>query len=171
MYQSNLTAAKKRTNSKARKRDFILPDEDQQFAVVKALLGNGRLNALCQDGIERLGKIRGSMRKGPNKAIVNKNDLIIVSARDFEDKVDVLHKYTHEEAPSMFRMYEIPQCLKKAYNSTIEDEIGGIGANNEISNTDETENVEFANADDERNYVSRRRNIPHDFNDSDIDAL
>jgi len=170
MYQSNLTAAKKRTNSKARKRDFILPDEDQQFAVVKALLGNGRLNALCQDGVERLGKIRGSMRKGPNKAIVNKNDLIIVSARDFEDKVDVLHKYTHDEAPSMFRMYEIPQALKRAYNSTIEDEIGNTGgASNGTSN--KTENFEFANSDDEYSSVSRRRNMIEDFNDSDIDAL
>ena len=82
MYQSNLTAAKKRTNSKAKKRDFILPDDEQQYAVVKALLGNGRLTALCQDGVERLGKIRGSLRKGPNKAIINKNDLIIVSCRD-----------------------------------------------------------------------------------------
>jgi translation initiation factor IF-1 len=165
MYQSNLTAAKKRTNSKAKKRDFILPDDEQQYAVVKALLGNGRLTALCQDGVERLGKIRGSLRKGPNKAIINKNDLIIVSCRDYEDKVDVVHKYMHEEASSMFRMYEIPQALKKAYNSTIEDEIG----TSETSN--KTENFEFANSDDERDNVPMRRNHVEEITDADIDAL
>ena len=165
MYQSNLTAAKKRTNSKSKKRDFILPDEDQQYAVVKALLGNGRLNALCQDGVERLGKIRGSMRKGPNKAIVNKNDLIIVSSRDFEEKVDVLHKYTHEEASSMFRMYEIPQALKKAYNSTIEDETSITGTSTR------TDNFEFANSDDERESVPMRQRNMEDITDLDIDAL
>lgn len=165
MYQSNLTAAKKRTNSKAKKRDFILPDEEQQYAVVKALLGNGRLTALCADGLERLGKIRGSLRKGPNKAIINKNDLIIVSCRDYEDKVDVVHKYTHEESSSMFRMYEIPQALKKAYNSTIEDETG----THETSN--KTENFEFANSDDERDNIPMRRKHVEEISDVDIDAL
>jgi len=165
MYQSNLTAAKKRTNSKAKKRDFILPDDEQQYAVVKALLGNGRLTALCQDGVERLGKIRGSLRKGPNKAIINKNDLIIVSCRDYEDKVDVVHKYMHEEASSMFRLYEIPQALKKAYNSTIEDEIG----TSETSN--KTDHFEFANSDDERDNIPMRRKHVDEISDVDIDAL
>jgi translation initiation factor 1A len=119
MYQSNIAAAKKRSNNKSKKRDFILPDEDQQFAVVKVMLGNGRMSVLCEDNIERLAKIRGSMRKGPKKTIVNKNDLIIVSSRDFEDKVDVLHKYTHEEASMMFRNYDISDALKKAYNNNI----------------------------------------------------
>ena len=161
MYQSNLAAAKKRSNNKSKKRDFILPDEEQQYAVVKVLLGNGRLMALCQDGVERLGKIRGSMRKGPNKTVVNKNDLIIVSARDFEDKVDILHKYTHDEASSMFRMYEIPDALKKAYNSSIGCDWDDV----------KDEQLEFANSDDERSSVSRRNNIIDDFNASDIDAL
>lgn len=163
MYQCNLAAAKKRTNSKSKKRDFILPDEDQQFAVVKALLGNGRLTALCQDGVERLGKIRGSMRKGPHKAIVNKNDLIIVSARDFEDKVDILHKYTHEEAGSMFKLYEIPNALKNAYNSTIEDEIDNT--------VNSYETCDFADSDDERHSFPVRRYRVEEFNDDDIDAL
>jgi len=159
MYQSNLAAAKKRTNSKSRKKDFILPDEDQQYAVVKALLGNGRLNALCQDGVERLGKIRGSMRHGPNKTIVNKNDLIIVSARDFENKVDVLHKYTHEEASSMFRIYHIPDALKKAYNSSIGD-----------LDADDTNNqFEFIEVDDGPQNVHRNRSKLDELDD--IDAL
>ena len=166
MYQSNINALKKRTHSKSKKRDFILPDDDQQYAVVKALLGNGRLTALCEDGVERLGKIRGSMRKGPNKAIVNRNDLIIVSCRDYEDKVDVLHKYTHEEASSMFRTYEIPQALKKAYNSTIGDETDNTGTSNK------TEHFEFANSDDERESVpTRRGGMMEELDDIDIDAL
>ena len=123
MYQSNIAAAKKRAN-KVKKKDLIVPDDEQQYAVVKTLLGNGRLMALCEDGTERLAKIRGSMRKGPHKTIVNKNDLIIVSSREFEDKADIVHKYTHEEASNIFRMYEIPNALKKIYNNTLFDEDG-----------------------------------------------
>lgn len=156
MYQSNIAAAKKRSNNKSKKRDIFVPDDDQQFAVVKSMLGNGRLMALCEDGIERLAKIRGSMRKGPNKTIVNKNDLIVVSARDFEDKVDILHKYTHEEASNMFHMYEIPIILKKAYNNTnvFDDDI----------TNEKNESFEFANYEEDTNIVRKKAE------DDDIDV-
>jgi len=153
MYQSNIAAAKKRSNNKSKKRDIFTPDEDQQFAVVKSMLGNGRLMALCEDGIERLAKIRGSMRKGPKKTIVNKNDLIVVSGRDFEDKVDIVHKYTHEEASNMFRMYDIPS-LKKAYNNT--------NAFEDDPSNDKNDCFEFANYDDDTNIVRRNENEDED---------
>jgi translation initiation factor 1A len=126
MYQSIIASGKKRTYRK-KARDFILPDDDQCYAVIKDMLGNGRSNALCYDGTTRLARIRGSLRKGPNKAIVSKGDLVIVSLRDFEeDKVDLVHTYSHDEASTIFRQYQLPEHLKRAWRNddltTREDE-------------------------------------------------
>lgn len=77
------------------KNDLIKKDEDQMYARVIALLGNGRLNALCDDGETRMCKIRGKMMK---KDFIKTDGIILVSRRDYEDKkADVIHKYNHEE--------------------------------------------------------------------------
>ena len=116
MYQSIIASGKKRSYRANRNKETVYPDDDQCFAVVKEMMGNGRLNALCDDGVVRLGRIRGSMRSGPRKAIVSKGDLILVSARDFEDKVDVIHRYSHDEATMMFRRYKMPEYMVRAWN-------------------------------------------------------
>lgn len=117
MYQSIISSGKKRTyRSSKKKTEAIWPDEDQKFAVVKELLGNGRLNALCEDSVTRMGRIRGSMRSGRNKVIISKGDLIIVALRDYEDKVDVVHRYTHEEASSIIRRYQMPDFIVRSWN-------------------------------------------------------
>jgi initiation factor 1A len=117
MYQSIISSGKKRTyRSSKKKTEAIWPDEDQKFAVVKELLGNGRLNALCEDSVTRMGRIRGSMRSGPKKVIISKGDLIIVALRDYEDKVDVVHRYTHEEASSIIRRYQMPDFIVRSWN-------------------------------------------------------
>jgi initiation factor 1A len=122
MYQSIIASGKKRSNRHNKKHEFVAPDDDQRFAVVKEMLGNGRLNALCDDGVVRLGRIRGSMRSGPGKMIITKGDLIIVSMRDFEDKVDVVHKYSHDESSNILRRYNLPEFLIRAWN--LEDDAG-----------------------------------------------
>lgn len=129
MYQSRIRNNKKRTTNK----ELVEPTDDtQEFAYVEGLLGNGRLNALCEDGVIRMGRIRGSMRKFRGKVIIENGDLILISRRDYEDdKVDVIAKYTHEETSRIMKLYDLPVVLKKALmrtvggNTTVED------ANNE----------------------------------------
>jgi len=135
MYQSTISAGKKRSY-RHKNTELILPDEDQRFAVVRELLGNGRLNALCDDAIVRLGRIRGSMRSGPKKMIISKGDLILVSERDFEDKVDVIHRYTHEESSYLFRKYDMPESLVRCFN--MED----------MQDSNEKESIVFADTDE-----------------------
>jgi translation initiation factor 1A len=159
MYQSLIAARKNKRSNKTRKREFIYPDDDQRFAVVKDLLGNGRTNALCEDGQIRLARIRGSMRKGPKKAIVTKGDLVIVSNRDFENKVDLVHKYTHEEATLIFRQYQLPDMLRKAFN-------------NDISSTvDEGDDIEFGDNEDDDNRSEGEGKNKDDSYDIDIDDI
>lgn len=42
---------------------FGLDSDIAEYAQVVKMLGNGRLEAKCQDGETRLGQIRGQMRK------------------------------------------------------------------------------------------------------------
>lgn len=146
MYKSVISSGKKRTY-RTKHNECLEPEDDQQYAVVQELLGNGRLNALCYDGVTRMGRIRGSLRHGPKKALIFKKDLIIVSQRDFEDKVDVIHKYSHDEASMQFRKYKMPDHLVKAWSS------------DEFSNSTDVDNIVFGDSDEEHNDSEFINNI------------
>ncbi len=61
-----------------------------EYAQVLRMLGNGRLEAHCMDGVKRLCHIRGKMRK---KVWVNAGDVVLVGLRDYQDeKADVILK-------------------------------------------------------------------------------
>lgn len=63
------------------------------------MLGNGRLEAQCFDGVKRLCHIRGKMRK---KVWVGTGDIVLIGLRDFQDgKADVILKYSPDEARSL----------------------------------------------------------------------
>lgn len=71
------------------------------------MLGNGRCECFCFDGVTRLGHIRGKMRK---KVWITAGDIILVAKRDFQDeKVDIVHKYTADEARNLKQYGELPE--------------------------------------------------------------
>lgn len=122
----------KRTES-TRKREVVFKEEGQVYGRAMAMLGNGRLRAKCDDGVERLCKIRGSMRR---REFVHVGDLVLVALRDFggqqqqtaedEDDDTSKKKSALEKADVIFR-YQPPevQILKKygeAVNILINDE-------------------------------------------------
>ena len=87
---------KKMKNNKENNEDvLILKDsEDQDYAKVQKLLGNCRVELMCNDKEKRLGIIRGQMRK---KVWVNINSVVLYSKREYEDdKVDIIHVYKNE---------------------------------------------------------------------------
>ena len=49
------------------------------------MLGHRRVRCLCNDGKERICKIRGSLCKGPKKQKIEVGDIVLISYRDFED--------------------------------------------------------------------------------------
>merc|ERR1712037_610925 len=60
------------------------------------MLGNGRLEAMCFDGLKRLCHIRGKLRK---KVWINQSDIVLIGLRDYQDaKADVILKYSADEA-------------------------------------------------------------------------
>ena len=71
----------------------------QEYGRVTALLGNARLRVLCSDGVERLGIIRGKMRR---RVWIRAGDVILIALREFSDeRCDVIHKYRDEEVRAL----------------------------------------------------------------------
>jgi len=74
------------------------------------MLGNGRLEAMCFDGVKRLCHIRGKLRK---KVWINQSDIILVGLRDYQDaKADVILKYSADEARNLKSYGEFPDSIK-----------------------------------------------------------
>ena len=74
------------------------------------MLGNGRCECFCFDGVTRLGHIRGKMRK---KVWITAGDIVLVAKRDFQDeKVDIIHKYTADEARNLKQYGELPETAR-----------------------------------------------------------
>ena len=74
---------------------IILKDSDEQdYGRVEKLLGNCRVELLCNDKIKRIGIIRGNMKK---KQWVNLHNVVLYSKREYEDnKVDIIHVYSND---------------------------------------------------------------------------
>jgi len=97
-------------NDNEEKRELDFKEDGQEYAQVLKMLGNGRLEAFCFDGVKRLCHIRGKMRK---KVWVNSGDIILVSLRDYQDdKADVIVKYTPDEARTLKNYGELPENAK-----------------------------------------------------------
>ena len=97
------------------RRTLEYKSEGQEYAIITAMLGNSRCECKCNDGLTRLGHIRGSMNK---RVWISKGDTVLVALRDFQDnKVDIIHKYTHDEAKTLGTYGEINTHLKVEENS------------------------------------------------------
>ena len=82
----------------------------QEYAQVVRMLGNGRCECFCFDGVTRLGHIRGKMRK---KVWITAGDIVLVGKRDFQDeKVDIVHKYSADEARNLKQYGELPETAR-----------------------------------------------------------
>jgi len=92
------------------KRELEFKEEGQEYAQVVKMLGNGRCECFCYDGVTRLGHIRGKMRK---KVWITAGDIVLVGKRDFQDeKVDIIHKYTADEARNLKQYGELPDTAR-----------------------------------------------------------
>lgn len=103
------------------KRELVFKEDGQEYAQVTKMLGNGRLEAMCFDGVKRLCHIRGKLRK---KVWINHSDIILVGLRDYQDaKADVILKYSADEARNLKSYGEFPDSIK--ITDTVEAFVGG----------------------------------------------
>merc|ERR1711977_410970 len=102
------------------KRELIFKEDGQEYAQVLTMLGNGRLEAQCFDGMKRTCHIRGKMRK---RVWVSAGDIVLLGLRDYQDeKGDVILKYTSDEARNLKAYGELPETAK--INESVDVEFG-----------------------------------------------
>ena len=119
----------KRHKKSTQSSELILKEQGQEYAKVLALMGEGRVQAICADGVERICHIRGTLRK---KVWIVKDDIILVSLRDFQDKkADILVKYCEQEVRLLRSMGEINTIDKVKDSAEVMDShLDGATADN-----------------------------------------
>jgi len=109
-------------NENEEKRELVFKEHGQEYAQVLRMLGNGRLEAQCVDGVKRLCHIRGKMRK---KVWVNTGDIILLGLREYQDeKADVIQKFMADEARSLKAYGELPESIRVNETDTFGEENG-----------------------------------------------
>ena len=70
--------------------------ELQMYAKTIKILGGANVDCLCHDGIKRICKIRGSMKK--RKMDTKGGNYVLIGLRDYQQKIgDIIYLYNKEE--------------------------------------------------------------------------
>ena len=77
--------------------DIVLPTANDVLGIATKLLGFDRIMVKCQDGHERLCRIRGKMKR---RVWIREGDVVLVSPWDFQSdkRGDVIWRYTRGQA-------------------------------------------------------------------------
>ncbi|CAA2934964.1 eukaryotic translation initiation factor 1A-like isoform X3 [Olea europaea var. sylvestris] len=127
------------------------------------MLGNGRCEAMCIDGVQRLCHIRGKLHK---TVWIAAGDIILVGLRDYQDKkADVILRYFAYEARLLKAYGELPNSIR------INEGIAGELPDSTMINEDNGDYIEFENP--ETSYVRDKEymNVFGTFNGKEFDLL
>jgi len=88
---------KKKVLSEEEIKDLVLPVANDVLGIATKLLGYDRVLVRCQDGQERLCRIRGKMKR---RVWIREGDVVLVSPWDFQSdkRGDVIWRYTRGQA-------------------------------------------------------------------------
>ncbi len=138
MPKTNIKGGKKKKRGKnglVENLKMIFIEEDQLYGQVIKILGNNRFHIKCfntgdNENSEKLCILRGKMRK---RVWINLNDIVIISLREFENnKADIVHKYTTDEANELKKLKLIPNI--EIINGIVEKR-DDINFNEELTDT------------------------------------
>jgi translation initiation factor 1A len=93
---------KKKVLSEQELNQVILPSANDVLGVAVKLLGFDRVLVKCQDGHERLCRIRGKMKR---RVWIREGDIVLVSPWDFQTdkRGDLIWRYTRAQADQLRR--------------------------------------------------------------------
>ena len=88
---------KKKVLSEGNLNEMVYPSQGELLGVVTKLLGFDRIMVKCQDGKERLCRIRGKMKR---RVWIRENDVVLLATWEFQTDTrgDVTWRYTHGQA-------------------------------------------------------------------------
>ena len=94
--------------------------ENQEYAFVKDVLGNCRFRLICWDKKERLGILRGKMKK---RQWVQRGELVLASLREFQDdKCEIIQKYSGDQVKVLLKHNLISEAFIKDGSTFDNDE-------------------------------------------------
>ena len=93
---------KKKVLSEGELNQLVLPSPGDVLGIAIKLLGYDRVMVKCQDGHERLCRIRGKMKR---RVWIREGDVVLVSPWDFqtESRGDLIWRYTKSQADTLRR--------------------------------------------------------------------
>lgn len=88
---------KKKVISEEELSELVLPTPNDVLGVAVKLLGFDRVLVKCQDGHERLCRIRGKMKR---RVWIREGDVVLVSPWEVQSdkRGDIIWRYTHAQA-------------------------------------------------------------------------
>ncbi|OMO64370.1 Translation initiation factor 1A (eIF-1A) [Corchorus capsularis] len=93
------------------RRELEFKRDEEEYAIVVRMLGNGRCEAMCMDGKKRLCHIRGNIRK---RFWISVNDVVLIALREYQDyKAGIIWKFYPGEVKDLIRYGEIPDSINK----------------------------------------------------------
>ena len=121
--------SKHRNTADSSKEEIVFKEDEQYYAQVTKNLGCGRFDITCDDGIQRIGKLRGNMRKSQ---WVTVSSMVLVSLREFGEsscpKADILLKYSDTAVKQLKKYGELDWIVerKRVAEPTSDDDEDGI---------------------------------------------
>lgn len=121
------------------KRDILFKEDDQVYGLVEKMLGDMRCSVLCSDSTTKICHIRGKFKR---RVWINPGDIVLVSLREFEDeKADIIHKYSSEEADILKTQGEFDPIQ---YKNTINGD-GNSNLQSIVEDNDNDDEIDFNN--------------------------
>ena len=106
-------------------RELRIKEEGEEYAQITKILGDGRFQCKCADGIDRVAHLRGKFRK---RVWLGNGDIILVSLREFEpEKCDIVEKYKEKEVAKLKKENEIPESMVLPSGADAEEKDEGEG--------------------------------------------
>ena len=119
-----------------------LKEENEEYAKVISALGNCRFKIQCSDGIERIGTVRGNMRK---KKYVNQDNIVLIERWDElqSNKCSIIDVYKEEHVKKLKKMKEIPSIFEESSTDYLDDTFNPFDTEGqELSEEEEEEEEE-----------------------------
>ena len=148
---------KGKKNTVKESKELIIPEKNELIGQVSAVKGSGRFDIRCIDGVNRIGILRGKMRK---QIWINHLDLVLIEPWTFEseaNKCSILHKYEDNEKSKLQKGGHLPKEFK------LEEDNMNLDEDNYFS-------YDIRDSDDENPTVSDEKVNENDTSsDEDID--
>ena len=102
--------SKKLKAGSTEKRAGRLPRGDMQYAVGREMSGGSRMSALCEDGLTRMIRIPGKLKR---RMWCRANDLILIKPWPVQSdiKADLVYRYLPAERKWLYRRDMVPEEL------------------------------------------------------------